>query len=149
MSKSHGLGNQPFAVGASHVAARHGVDVATTPSAPGTVGSTGDTFVRPDGHAQQSHGADGWTKKIRDRVAKGLASISDPFIISALINGTGTALIHFAFGVPVDPKVLATFQVVGTTIGASYFPLKAMIQTKLSGTAAPPPAEPSNPDATD
>jgi hypothetical protein len=88
---------------------------------------------------------------IADRIAAGLGAIADPFIISALINGTGSVALHYAMGLPFDAGVIATFQVVGTAVGALYFPAKEAVSDAL-GTlsakrkkAAPPaPAEASD-----
>lgn len=89
-------------------------------------GETSDAYVGSTGGTKTEH------QTIADRVAKGLGYIADPFIIGALINTAGSVLCHYAFGMPIDFRIIATFQAVGTTIGALYGPTKAWLQSKIN-----------------
>jgi hypothetical protein len=69
---------------------------------------------------------------------KTFETLKHPMIISGIINASGSFAIHKMFGVPYDPKVMTTFMVIGTGVGAGYFPLLAKIKAWRSG-AAPSP----------
>lgn len=73
---------------------------------------------------------------VADRIAAGLGAIADPFIISALINGTGSVALHYAMGLPYDAGVIATFQVVGTAVGLLYKPAKEAVSDALGTLSA-------------
>ena len=90
-----------------------------------------DNYVGTDGSAVADDGESIFSE-LGERIANGLHKVADPFLISAIINTTGTAVCHFALGMPVDPAAVATFQIVGTTVGMSYGPIKDMIQDKLN-----------------
>lgn len=79
--------------------------------------------------------------RLKEKLKAGLHKVSDPFLISLIINTTGTAFVHFAMGLPVDLGAAAAFQVIGTTVGTAYFPIKQALQQRL----APPDGEPEAP----
>ena len=60
-----------------------------------------------------------------------LRKLVDPFMITTLINGIGTGLCHFVFGMPVDPKIVIAFQTVGMVVGTGYGPTKEMIKRAI------------------
>jgi hypothetical protein len=79
---------------------------------------------------------------LRARIASGakktFATIGHPMIISGIINGVGSVAIHEMFGVPYDRNVIGTFMVVGTAVGAGYFPALAKIKAWARGGAQAP-----------
>ena len=66
-----------------------------------------DTFGKPGAKTNAREQLDHVVAEAKRLAMQGLQCLAEPFVISALINAVGSTVVHYAFGVPFDAKIIA------------------------------------------